>query len=78
MAERRVVVTGVGVVTALGMGKEAYFKGLVEGAIGVDRIKAFDPVKFPSQMAGEVCDFKISQIVPKAHRKAIKLMSSTF
>lgn len=75
MRERRVVITGVGVVSALGLDKEVYFQDLWEGANGVDRIKAFDASEFPSQVGGEIGDLKINQFVPKAQRKAAKLMS---
>ena len=75
MADRRVAITGIAVVSALGIGREAYFQGLWEGAIGLDRIRAFDPGGFPSQVAGEVAQLKINDFVPKTQRKATKLMS---
>jgi 3-oxoacyl-[acyl-carrier-protein] synthase II len=75
MAERRVVITGVGVVSSLGNGREAYFEGLLSGQIGIDRIQGFDPVGFPCQIGAEISDLQVKQHVPKAHRKAIKLMS---
>ena len=75
MSDRRVVITGLGVVNALGLNKQEYLKGLKEGVIGVDRIKAFDPGEFSSQAGGEVSGLKIAKIVPKFYRKATKLMS---
>ena len=75
MTKRRVVITGVGVVSSLGNGRVEYFEGLLSGQIGIDRINGFDPVGFPCQVGGEISDLKVKQHVPKAHRKATKLMS---
>jgi hypothetical protein len=51
---RRVVITGMGCVTPLGIGREAFWSGLVSGKSGVRRIEAFDPSSFPVQIAAEV------------------------
>jgi len=75
MTERRVVITGLGVINALGTGREEYFQALLDGKIGIDRIKVFDPGEFPSQVAGEAPRPKMSDVVPKVYRKATKLMS---
>jgi 3-oxoacyl-[acyl-carrier-protein] synthase II len=57
MARRRVVVTGVGVVTPIGIGKDAFWASLVAGRSGVRRISRFDPSAFDTQIAAEVLDF---------------------
>ena len=75
MSQRRVVITGLGVINALAADTTEYFQALLDGRIGVDRIKSFDPSEFTSQVAGEAPDFDIRKAVPKAHRKATKLMS---
>jgi len=63
---RRVVITGMGCVTPLGIGREAFWNGLVAGKSGVRRIKAFDPSSFPVQIAAEVVDFDWeAQLNPK-------------
>ena len=54
---RRVVVTGIGTVTPLGIGKEVYWEGLANGRSGVRRITRFDPSELTAQIAGEVPDF---------------------
>jgi 3-oxoacyl-[acyl-carrier-protein] synthase II len=72
---RRVVITGAGVINALGVGKEQYFSSMLKGTIGIGRIRAFDPSGFPCQVGGESLEFAISDYVPKSHRKATKLMS---
>jgi len=52
------VITGVGVVTPLGIGKEAFWDGLANGRSGIRRITRFDPSDLSSQIAGEVPDFE--------------------
>ncbi|MBN8549119.1 MAG: beta-ketoacyl-[acyl-carrier-protein] synthase family protein [Deltaproteobacteria bacterium] len=52
------VITGVGIVSPIGIGKEIFWKNLVEGKTGIDRISLFDASSFPSQIAGEVRDFE--------------------
>jgi 3-oxoacyl-[acyl-carrier-protein] synthase II len=55
--DRRVVVTGMGVVSPLGTELEVFWKRLLEGHSGIDRISAFDPSMFDTQIAGEVKNF---------------------
>ena len=63
---RRVVITGMGCVTPLGIGREAFWSGLVAGESGVRRIAAFDPSSFPVQIAAEVPSFDWeAQLNPK-------------
>ena len=54
---RRVVVTGVGLVCALGIGTEESWKNLVAGQSGVGHITHFDATEFDCQIAGEVKNF---------------------
>ena len=72
---RRVVITGIGVISPIGIGAKAFWDNLVEGKVGVRRIAAFDPSGLPSQIAGEVPAYKISDYVPKSYRKATKVMA---
>jgi len=55
--ERRVVVTGLGGVTPLGHDIEVFWKNLIDGQCGVDRISRFDPSNFDAQIATEVKNF---------------------
>ncbi len=54
---RRVVVTGLGIVSPIGIGKERFFSSLKEGKSGIHRITLFDPSNYSVQIAGEVKDF---------------------
>ena len=75
MDSARVVITGFGQITPLGLNAGDTWASLCAGRIGIDRITAFDPVGFSCQIAGQVPDYKIRDYVPKSHRKATKLMS---
>src|SRR6267378_2454086 len=55
--ERRVVVTGLGIVSPLGNDISTFWQNLVAGQCGVDKISSFDPSKFDTQIAAEVKDF---------------------
>ena len=55
--ERRVVVTGVGLVTALGIGTDASWEGLRAGRSGVTEITQFDTTQFSTKIAAELSDF---------------------
>lgn len=72
---RRVVVTGIGIISPLGIGAQAHWDGLIAGKSGVKRIGAFDPSGFPSQIAGEVAALKVNDYIPKSYRKAAKVMA---
>lgn len=57
MEKKRVVVTGLGLITPLGTGVESSWKSLIEGRSGIGRITRFDASDLPVQIAGEVKDF---------------------
>jgi 3-oxoacyl-[acyl-carrier-protein] synthase II len=58
---RRVVVTGLGIVSPVGIGVAAAWEGILAGRSGIARITRFDASAFPSQIAGEVKDFDVSK-----------------
>jgi 3-oxoacyl-[acyl-carrier-protein] synthase II len=72
---RRVVVTGIGIVSPLGIGSVAHWDSLLAGKVGIRRLSIFDPAGFPCQIGGEVPPFKIGDFVPKTYRKATKVMA---
>jgi 3-oxoacyl-[acyl-carrier-protein] synthase II len=55
---RRVVITGVGLLSAAGNSPEALWANCIAGNSGIDRITLLDPTEYPSQIAGEVKDFE--------------------
>jgi len=66
---RRVVITGVGLVSPLGVGTSATWQGLIEGRSGVGPITRFDASEYPSRIAGEVSDFDPLKYVDKKDLK---------
>jgi 3-oxoacyl-[acyl-carrier-protein] synthase II len=62
---RRVVITGIGLLSSVGIGTEATWLGLVAGRSGVARVTKFDPTGFDAQIAGEVKGFDPLQFVEK-------------
>ena len=67
---KRVVVTGVGAVTPLGIGVEAFWAGMTAGRSGVSRITRFDTAHLPVRIAGEIASFDPKQFMDaKATRR---------
>ena len=62
---KKIVVTGMGAVTPVGIGVENYWNNITAGASGIDTIKTFDPSELAVQIAGEVKDFNPSDYLPK-------------
>jgi 3-oxoacyl-[acyl-carrier-protein] synthase II len=69
--KRRVVVTGLGLITPLGTGIQKTWEGICKGASGIDRITTFDTSESLVQIAGEVKDFNAEDFI---ERKEIKKM----
>jgi 3-oxoacyl-[acyl-carrier-protein] synthase II len=63
-SKRRVVVTGLGVVSPVGIGVQSAWANIVAGKSGITKITKFDASNFSSQIAGEVKDFDVSQYLP--------------
>ncbi len=64
MTKRRVVVTGLGVVSPVGIGYQNAWNNLIAGQSGITRITKFDPTPFASQIAGEVKGFNAEDFIP--------------
>ncbi|MGR4065428.1 MAG: beta-ketoacyl-[acyl-carrier-protein] synthase family protein [Vulcanimicrobiaceae bacterium] len=65
MADFRVVITGLGLVTPLGIGKDAFWNALLAGNVAVDTITRFDVSTYPSQIAAEIRDFDASRFMDR-------------
>jgi 3-oxoacyl-[acyl-carrier-protein] synthase II len=72
---RRVVITGLGPVTPIGIGVTAFWSALLERRSGIRRVRAFDPSRFHAQIAGEIDGLTVGEYVPKNYRKAAKIMA---
>lgn len=70
--ERRVVITGLGVVSPVGIGVDAFWNRLLQGVSGVGPITAFDTTNFPVKIAGEVKDFDAEALI--GDRKTVRHM----
>lgn len=70
---RRVVVTGIGVVSPLGTGNRKNWDALLAGVSGIDRLTRFDAGDFPVQIAGEVKDFNPEDFIEKKEIKKMDL-----
>jgi 3-oxoacyl-[acyl-carrier-protein] synthase II len=70
LARRRVVVTGLGIVSPVGIGVSESWGNVVAGKSGIARITRFDAGSFPTQIAGEVKNFEVSKwLAPKEARR---------
>ncbi len=61
----KIVITGMGAITPVGIGMDSYWKNLTEGKSGIDRISSFDPSELAVQVAGEIKNFNASDYIPK-------------
>mgnify|MGYP001309589457 CR=1 FL=1 len=66
---RRVVVTGMGLMTPLGLNLAESWDGLINGRSGIAKITAFDPSTYDARIAGEVKNFNPDDYVPKKEQK---------
>lgn len=67
--KKRVVLTGLGAITPIGSGKDAFWSALLAGKSGIGRITRFDPSDFSTQIAGEVKDFEPANYMDKKEAK---------
>lgn len=70
---RRVVVTGLGIVSPLGTGVEKNWAAITNGQCGIDRITRFDASDLATQIAGEVKDFNAEEFIDKKEIKKMDL-----
>ncbi|MFY9259931.1 MAG: beta-ketoacyl-ACP synthase II [Gallionella sp.] len=63
MSKRRVVITGLGIVSPVGVGVSAAWQNIIAGKSGISNITHFDASQFASRVAGEVKDFDVTQFI---------------
>ena len=73
---RRIVITGLGPITAFGEGIDPLWQAMCEGRSAIRRLQSFDPGGFTCQVAAELPPeaFSVKKVVPKTYRKATKVM----
>ncbi|XVF88940.1 hypothetical protein PTKIN_Ptkin19aG0091500 [Pterospermum kingtungense] len=77
--QRRVVVTGMGVVTPIGHDLDVFYNNLLEGVSGISEIEAFDTAQFPTRIAGEIKSLSTEGWVsPKLSKRMDKFMLYLF
>lgn len=71
MHTNRVVVTGLGAITALGSSIPLFWEGLIHGRSGIRRITQFDASDLPCQIAGEVPDFDVNEYIERKEARRL-------
>jgi 3-oxoacyl-[acyl-carrier-protein] synthase II len=75
VSNRRVVITGTGIITALGTGTEKNWQAMLAGKSGIATITRFDTKKIDTNFAGEVKDFEPEQFIDKREVRRMDLFS---
>ena len=73
--EKRVVITGIGVVSPVGHGKDVFWNNLLEGKSGIGKITRFDTEDYPTKIAGEILDFDPGDYMDKKEAKRMDLFT---
>jgi 3-oxoacyl-[acyl-carrier-protein] synthase II len=74
---RRVVITGIGIISPIGVDAASYWRSLEEGRSGIRPIQSFDASGLPVRIAGEIPDFDAKDFVEKKDRRGLKVMART-
>ena len=74
--KRRIVITGVGLVTPLGIGVDESWRGICAGKSGIGEITRFDTTHYATKIAGEVKDFRNEDFLPAKEAKRTELFIS--
>jgi 3-oxoacyl-[acyl-carrier-protein] synthase II len=75
VSNRRVVVTGTGLITALGTGTEKNWQALLAGKSGIAPITRFDTAKLDTRFAGEVKDFQVEEFIDRRESRRMDLFA---
>jgi 3-oxoacyl-[acyl-carrier-protein] synthase II len=67
--KRRVVITGIGVVSPIGSTRDEFWDSLQNGRSGIGRIEGFDATEFSAKIAAEVKDFNADEFIPKKEQR---------
>lgn len=76
---QRVVITGLGAITPIGLDVDSFFEGLIAGQNGISRVEAFDTEKFTCKIGGEIKDFDATDYMdPKEARRNDRFVHFSF
>lgn len=71
---KKIVITGLGIISSIGIGKDQFWKNLIQGKSGISKVDAFDTSKHSTHYGGQVKDFKPENFFSK---RKIRLMART-
>ncbi|MEN9655007.1 MAG: 3-oxoacyl-[acyl-carrier-protein] synthase I,chloroplastic, partial [Chlamydiota bacterium] len=71
MSKKRIVVTGMGVVSCFGTDVDQYYQALLEGRSGIRPITAFNPDDYPTRFAGQVRPFEVGDLMDKKQERRV-------
>jgi 3-oxoacyl-[acyl-carrier-protein] synthase II len=77
VSTRRAVITGLGIISPVGVTPAAFWSSLLEGKSGIKPISSFDTSGLPVHIAGEIPDFDAKDYVEKKDRRGLKVMART-
>lgn len=75
MSKKRVVVTGLGIISPVGTGKEKFWSNLLAGVSGIGPVTKFDASEMPTKIAGEAKDFDVTQYLDKKEARRMDLFT---
>ncbi|MCI9143650.1 MAG: hypothetical protein HFH87_13730, partial [Lachnospiraceae bacterium] len=75
---RRVVVTGMGAVTPIGIGVEAFWAGIRQGKVGFAPVTRFDTSNYKCKLAAEVKDFQPEKYMDRKAARRMELFCASF
>jgi len=76
-SSRRAVITGLGVITPIGLTLDSFWEGLLTGRSGIRTLSSFDTSGLPIRMGGEVVGFDAKNYIDKKDRRSLKVMART-
>src|ERR1700681_2498565 len=75
VTSRRVVLTGIGVTSPIGLGAATFWDSLSQGRSGIKPITAFDASALTTRIGGEITDFDAKKYIDKKDRKSLRIMA---
>jgi 3-oxoacyl-[acyl-carrier-protein] synthase II len=77
VSSRRAVITGIGIISPIGLDVASYWRSLLEGRSGIRLIQSFDASGLPVRIAGELSNFNPKDYLEKEQRKSLRVMART-